>query len=325
MKPFLIIFISAAVVCLLSFPGFSFAKAGESVYASAEEQQLVYEMLEKDYPTYARLAVKDSIAPVYDFDLLGYRAEDSIVLRASKDGMYRYCMKATADKDKGFAGTGIISVTISGGKIESAGAMYPGSEYERVLSASPDYADYAEDIRIVLGRDSIIPPQNVRFVCANGIGNCFYINDGRDSVFVSLLNLNVSWADPYHVDFSVGDDCDFVVIRAGEELESVAKAALQKKEYVDKNGESGAGGSGLAFVPDTALAGVRAENFRDVTDIASYLGQDHRSASMVFPNAFAPKRPVWPFFAAGGAVMLLAALAAGAVLLVRKKRAVKGA
>ncbi|MBR5059290.1 MAG: hypothetical protein IKX06_00790 [Clostridia bacterium] len=314
------IMIAALFVALTVVPICSLAKSDMSVYASLEEQQSIYEMLEKQYPAYAEAAADDCVIPVYHYDVSNYKKDNEISLEKAQNGKFCYYLKAEADESKGFRGSGLISVTVNNGKIESAGMVYPGSGYERVLSSSPSYADYAEDIRIALGKDSVISPKNVRFVYTDGIGNCFYIEDGNDSVFVSLLYLNVSWADPYRVSLSVADDCDFVIIRTGDELEAVAKAVLQKKEYVDKNG---GGGDGAVFVPEVELTGLKAEHFRDVTDVSSYLGQDYRSASMVFPEAFAQKRPVWPFFAAGGAVVLLGSLTAVAVVIVRKKHAQK--
>ena len=300
---------------------------GFSVYASAEEQQLVAEILEKDRPAFREILCRDSISPVYSLDITDYRAGDVMTLEPLEKDTAFYFAKVSSAKDMPYDGPAHAYVAIKDGHVVSSVIQYPSKDDsdQRVIPQSTSYADYAEDIKIALGRDSIIPPQSIRMVCCGGLGNCFYINDRTDECLVCLLAIGDAWVDPYRIDLPVTGDSDFAIIRAGEELEAVAKTVKQKKEYVDKNNESGAGESGLAFVPDTALAGVRADHFRDVSDIASYLGQDYRSVSMVFPYAFAKKRPVWPFFAAGGAVVLLAAVAAGAVILVRKKRTVKDA
>ena len=102
----------------------------------------------------------------------------------------------------------------------------------------------------------------------------------------------------------------------------MAKAALQKKEFVDRQKSEG-GGNGAEFIPGVALTGTAAGHFRDVTDISSYLGEDYRSAGVAFPDAFVERRPVRPFFAIGGGLLLLGAAAAGLAILAGKKHAAK--
>ena len=325
MKNFFVLVIILSVLLACSINTGAAFDDGLSVYASAEEQRLVAELLKKERPIFEGILCEDSISPVYSFDILGYRAGDAITLEPIEQGAGFYFAKVSSSEDLPYDGPAHAYIVIKNDHIVSSVIQYPVKDpsFHRVISQSSSYADYSEDIRLALGREQIVPPQNVRMVCCSGIGNCFYISDKEDECFVSLLAIGDNWVDPYRIDLPVTGDCDFVIIRTGDELEAVAKAVLQKKEYVDKNGGSGDGGDGAVFVPEVELTGLKAEHFRDVTDVSSYLGQDYRSASMVFPEAFAPKRPVWPFFAAGGAVVLLGSLTAVAVVIVRKKHAQK--
>ena len=288
---------------------------GLTVYASKEEQETVCEALNGRVPI--------SVTPVYYYILYdsdtgnGYKNGDEIVLSktprpgtfiysvtlkdyaAPVDGtVYIYSRAMTVVESKnGQMTAGIISCTRS------------AEDNPNYLADSTNYADFAEDIRILSGRDEIIDPKYVRLVAIPNVGECFYIKDSTDEFFYYLSGYLGE------IDITHGAR----ILRVGEDLE---RAAGEVKEYLERErkiqaGEIESGGSSSSDVETAAVEFHPATG--DASDIEAYLGVKIDSFKTHFPEAF--KAPViWPYFVAGGAA-IVAAAAVAVVLIVKKRRA----
>ena len=288
---------------------------GLTVYASKEEQETVCEALNGRVPI--------SVTPVYYYILYdsdtgnGYKNGDEIVLSktprpgtfiysvtlkdyaAPVDGtVYIYSRAMTVVESKnGQMTAGIISCTRS------------AEDNPNYLADSTNYADFAEDIRILSGRDEIIDPKYVRLVAIPNVGECFYIKDSTDEFFYYLSGYLGE------IDITHGAR----IMRVGEDLE---RAAGEVKEYLERErkiqaGEIESGGSSSSDVETAAVEFHPATG--DASDIEAYLGVKIDSFKTHFPEAF--KAPViWPYFVAGGAA-IVAAAAVAVVLIVKKRRA----
>ena len=213
---------------------------------SKEEQETVCEALNGRVPI--------SVTPVYYYILYdsdtgnGYKNGDEIVLSktprpgtfiysvtlkdyaAPVDGtVYIYSRAMTVVESKnGQMTAGIISCTRS------------AEDNPNYLADSTNYADFAEDIRILSGRDEIIDPKYVRLVAIPNVGECFYIKDSTDEFFYYLSG--------YLGEFDITHGAR--IMRVGEDLE---RAAGEVKEYLarqknDPKGEAG-GSSSLDVEP----------------------------------------------------------------------------
>ena len=308
------------VLLSLFTPAFSqtqraFAEEEKSltVYASREEQEAVFNALPDEL---RNSAIPGSVTPLYFYFIYneskdeGYRNGDKIILSKVspyvKDYTYVVSMKDISYFDKTWH-SGMVECTVKNGVITAHGP-YLGETSEYGISMH--YADFAEDIRVLAGRDVIIDPQFVRLVRVYNFGYCFYINDGVDEFFYRLYS--VHWTGDINLDHGTG------ILRVGEDLE---RAAREVKEYLERErkiqaGEIESGGSSSLDVEPAVVEFHPATG--DTSDIEAYLGVKIDSFKTHFPEAF--KAPVvWPYFVAGGAA-IVAAAAVAVVLIVKKRR-----
>ena len=286
---------------------------GLTVYASKEEQETVCEALNGRVPI--------SVTPVYYYILYdsdtgnGYKNGDEIVLsKTPRPGTFIYSVTlkdyaapvdgtdyiysramTVVESNNGQMTAGIISCTRS------------AEDNPNYLADSTNYADFAEDIRILSGRDEIIDPKYVRLVAIPNVGECFYIKDSTDEFFYYLSG--------YLGEFDITHGAR--IMRVGEDLE---RAAGEVKEYLarQKNDPKGEAGGSSSLDVEPAVVEFHPPT-GDTSDIEAYLGVKIDSFKTHFPEAF--KAPVvWPYFVAGGAA-IVAAAAVAVVLIVKKRRA----
>ncbi|MBR6427656.1 MAG: hypothetical protein IKS28_07515 [Clostridia bacterium] len=289
-----------------------------TVYASNNEQDAFMDAVEKLMPEmgFSECVIPGSVTPEYYYSLYdsktdkGYKAGDEIVLSKTypnRKQLYSYIgsLKEIEFQDKRWSG-GFIEVHFQNGlAIDAHPVLSPYEEDGNMISLN--YADFAEDIRVLTGREEIVDPQYVRLVSVFNVGVCFYINDGADEFFYRC------YSDFGNTDVTHGTR----IIRAGEDLE---RAAREVKEYLERErkiqaGEIESGGSSSLDVEPAVVEFHPATG--DTSDIEAYLGVKIDSFKTHFPEAF--KAPViWPYFVAGGAAVAVAA--AVAVILIAKKR-----
>lgn len=283
-----------------------------TVYASAEEQRAFMNAVGDEWTQYI---IPGSVTPLYFYTIYnyktdtGYKAGDAIVLSNKSDTsnsfMYVASMKdITLGND--YWDSGFIDTSVKNGSFSFNMATLFPEDYGATMSMN--YADYAEDIRALTGREDIIDPRYVRLVIVENFGYCFYINDGVDEFFYRLYS--VQWIG--HIDLDHGAR----ILRVGEDLE---RAAREVKEHLERErkiqaGEIESGGSSSLDVEPAVVEFHPATG--DTSDIEAYLGVKIDSFKTHFPEAF--KAPVvWPYFVAGGAAVAAAAVA---VILIAKKR-----
>jgi hypothetical protein len=285
-----------------------------TVYASKEEQEAVFNVLPDELRD---SAIPGSVTPLYYYIIYdeskneGYRNGDAIVLSKVSPYVNEYTyvvsMKDISYFDKTW-NSGIVECTVKNGVITARGPLL-GETAEYGISMH--YADFAEDIRVLAGREEMIDPQYVRLVRVYNFGYCFYINDGVDEFFYVFYSVN--WTGD--IDLAHGAR----ILRVGEDLE---RAAGEVKEHLERERKIQAGEieSGGASSPDVETAVVEFHPATgDASDIEAYLGVKIDSFKTHFPEAF--KAPVvWPYFVAGG-VAIVAAAAVAVVLIVKKRRA----
>ncbi len=284
-----------------------------TVYASPEEQEAILNALPAEL---REAAIPGSVTPQYFFYIYkaskdeGYRKGDEIVLsRVSPAGggySYVVSMENISYHNK-MLDSGAVECQVKNGVIKVIG---PWWNEDPELKVTLNYADYAEDIRVLAGRDEIIDPRYVRLVHVISVGWCFYINDGTDEFFYRFDDLWFGTIDVTH---------GTRILRVGEDLE---RAAREVKEHLERErkiqaGEIESGGSSSLDVEPAVVEFHPATG--DTSDIEAYLGVKIDSFKTHFPEAF--KAPVvWPYFVAGGAAVAAAA-AVAVVLIVKKRRA----
>lgn len=210
---------------------------GESVYASVSDQDAVYSAVlnSKELEFDGITVVKESITPVYVVDFLDYAktgvfkispsvvdsAGRSLVNTSDNPGNFYIAKTITAD---GLFGGNIRFLVADGvaylkgftpsEHFYKQGEDIPGGAYSCI---SYSYADHAKRIQDLLGRDSFVPPEDVRYVLIDNFGYAFYINDGKQE---SLVMLSYSYGVPseYYRD----------IIYIGDELKEMANKRLSE-------------------------------------------------------------------------------------------------
>jgi hypothetical protein len=183
-------------------------------------------------------------------------------------GGNRYYAKAvTAD---GLFG-GNIWFYIENGIARSSGFTPSGlfSDYNHsVFSFS--YADHARRIQELLGRDSFVPVEQVRYVGGSGLGTVFYINDGEMEALVLLSSGGKGNIE------NVFNDGVGGIVYLGDNLQHKAEAVIEKsnermREWEEWQAENpgqiliGGGVSAPTIAPNPSA-------IDDITDISAYLG-----------------------------------------------------
>lgn len=179
------------VFVLIVCPAFA-AENNSTVYASPEEQEYVYCCATKEsFDLYKMLSnnhlsiIKDTITTVYTMDLLDYAHNNTLEITpylihcGGALASQVYTAKVVTSENK-FAGN--LLLYVSEGTAHSLG-FYPSEELKEyfegvekpIFNASCSYADHASRIAKVLGVDSIIQPECVKYMSISGIGDCFFI------------------------------------------------------------------------------------------------------------------------------------------------------
>ncbi len=287
-----------------------------TVYASEEEQMAMMDVLSAsaNRSKYTKYVIPGSITPVYYYMLYdkksgkGYKAGDEIELSKFVPNMGSTCcylatLRGNITRSDEQFNSGMFEFRVKNGVITISGPELISDSYG---SMSYNYADYAEDIRVLSGKDEIIDPQYVRLVHIRNAGLNFYINDGTDEFFY-LISYYVGETDITH-----GNR----IIRAGEDLERAVadiKAFIEDESAIQEmlTGGSSSGEINAAWPEFNTATG-------DTTNIEQYLGVKTSNFKTHFPEAFVTKPQIWPFIVIPGVVTAAAAVVI--VLILRKKR-----
>jgi hypothetical protein len=211
---------------------------GMSVYAPPSEQEELYDIIQNSEMMMRSLdskgvIVKESIAPVYRACFLEY-AETGVlriwphimerVIKAeseSLDGNYYYAKTVTANGlfagNMNFYIEDSIAYTNGFAPTPVLKEYWKGIPEPHIGPTSKSYADHAERIRQLLGRDTFVPTDQVRYVWVDHLGEVFYINDGEREALVVIIGSE---------DVFYGEAGEVVFI--GDELQATAKIVEQK-------------------------------------------------------------------------------------------------
>ena len=238
-KPVLIFGVFLVSMMLLSlFSPFCYAEEEKesTVYASDEEIENIYRIIQENKWDFSALllnneleVLKESITPVYFLDTLDYARSGIISINRSyfrkEDGLV-YTVKLI-DKNKKYAGNMIFYI-----KDNMAGHLLSQSVSSGFYRASCSYADHAERIRKILGREEIIPISDVRYVIIDGVGNFFYVkNNGKDYFIAEgyILEKKEDY-NRYNQDISILDSQQLKVI-ADNQLLRYEQFLLEKEQW----------------------------------------------------------------------------------------------
>ena len=179
-----------AAVCCFS------AESGGSVYASPEDREYVYDCALKDSFDLHNMMVneglsivKESITPVFRFDLLEYAETGKLsitpyeISSEGADAAQRYAAKVINAENE-FAGN--LTLYVDGGIAHSLGFVHAAAQNERYGCASCSYADHAERIASLLGLEEPIPPEDVKYLSVVWIGECFYVQKNGKEYLVPI-------------------------------------------------------------------------------------------------------------------------------------------
>jgi hypothetical protein len=214
---------------------------GVSVYGSAEEREELYEIIRRSenlmrsFNSKSISIAEDAIMPVYRACFLEY-AETGVLRIVSpvriwgqevidapegERGNIYYAKTVTANGL--FAGN--MRVVVGDGIARQNGFapsvhMFGPDDVIHLGQysiTSKSYADHAERIRQLLGRDTFVPTDQVRYVWVDHLGEVFYINDGEREALVVIIGSE---------DVFYGEAGEVVFI--GDELQATAKIVEQK-------------------------------------------------------------------------------------------------
>jgi len=208
---------------------------GMSVYAPPSEQEEVYSIIQNSEKMIDRLnsdgisVVKESIMQVYEACFVEYA--ETGVLRIEPYRMPPHEVDPAIAESESLDGNEYYA------KVVTAGGLFGGNirfyikddvahslVYDLAVSprvTSMSYADHAERIRKLLGKDTFVPTDQVRYVGVNRLGGVFYINDGESEALV------VIFADSSVFYGNTGE-----VVYIGDELREKAKV-IAEKHYAD--------------------------------------------------------------------------------------------
>ena len=298
MKKFLSIVILFALLALsLCVPMTVSASetSGEMVYCSNAEREEIWQRIQTEKPSpWEELEeagiqiVKESITPVYtiDWTALAETGEVEVKLNVtphiSGANYYSYVAK-TITAEGEYGGTYIITV-FDDGRVIGYFTPSPAIDHyrydsitgkRRSNSASCSYADHAERIRLLLNKEEIVSPYDVKYVflasqMVHPRGAYFYIES--EQVFIPIGVTSASATEK--------DVRDFVLTpedmrpQAEKDLEEY-NAFLERKAAWEKEhpGETflAVGGEGS---PYSFSAAPVCSHLGNVNNIAEYLGID---------------------------------------------------
>jgi hypothetical protein len=271
---------SMAMFSVNTFAANSSEMPGGSVYGSRAEQDAVYEAIQKSEQLmfflneYAGVTVlKESITPLYEASLLEYAETGVFTVRLyMPNGNGLKYMAKTVAADGRFAGN--IGIIIRDG-VAKLNGFTPTPALEHLFEpeygfggnafvVSFSYADHAKRIQRLTNRESFLPVDEVRLVGVEGLGNVFYINDGKTEALVSI---------------NAADDVFYnknrEIVYVGRELKKIADGRLaERKAYLAKVAEWQAAHpgekwdiTGDASMPTSAVT----DNVDDIVNIKEHL------------------------------------------------------
>jgi hypothetical protein len=287
---------------------------GTGVYATLEEQNQIIRSFGKQEIEHEGLwfsLVIESIEPQYLIDCKDLAKSGKIELKERRTEQHArfYYAKMLLD-DGRFGGTAVFSER--NGKIELITSLTRLSADSGLISParqklddptsknftslqSPSYADHAEAIRLLLGKEEIIPQEQVRYVTIMGsrwtIGTYFYIQDEDKEYFVScpaddVRNGLISRGRKYG--YFTGDELkDVSKEYLGEYEEYLAK----KEEWEARNpGKRYIGGTGEIALPFKSRSDL--PESKNIVNIREYLAANTKTpVTPVYPKSEEPETP----------------------------------
>lgn len=334
MKKLFMLLVIMLLMCM-AIPVLASEDDGVMVYAPAEERDKVYEMLfdEKSDMKYTLdtqqfQIVKESISYVYEYDKMEFYRSGKLVLK-KVDGLYG--SKMIRKSDGKFAGNmhiDTLSYGFAARKMEEPSLNWRG--FWRVNSndfpdasltyySSCNYADHAENIRILLGKDELISPYNVKLVRLDGGVGVFYIQIDDEEYFIPYGSISIPVEEQYKENIDVGDGLSLLskerIINAMNEWADRVRAKeieieLWKKAHPGEKYNLIGGDIGGANVAFSNPYG----HFDNIIDNMAYFGIDEAAIARKVT-----KRKMIPIiFTVGAGVIVIGVL--GGVLMARRKR-----
>jgi len=287
------------VCCILIFlftmstPGYANSDESKSmVYASGEQLDELYELLQKDsydfhkaLEVYSLIVVKESITPIYTIDLLDYARTGKLKIvplwkshtGLSGNGKGNAYIAKTLTADGKYGGN--IMFYVENGVAYNM--LYTPSEYspswpegvEGYYSASASYADHALRIANIMNEKDFISAYDVKYVVIDMVGEFFYINNSKYSTLVSIGQMSTDKSNQSSdiVDYHMG---------TGDELLTLAKKQLAQYEaFLKEKAEWEAANPGKTWdrVGDYSVPPIMSgcSQVDNIVDIATYLDIDY--------------------------------------------------
>ena len=186
---------------------------------------------------YGLVIVKESISPVNTVDLYEYSTtgvpivEPASLPSRSVQGVF---VAKMLDHEGLFAGNLIFYV--ENGKASMLLAPVQPVRNSQVIFASASYADHAKRISKILNAETIISPEDVRFVILDSIGYFFYIHNNQYNIFVDV---GMIYNSPTEIEDSVAMDLvlDIHELKdmADKQTEAINELLKEKKAWEDEH------------------------------------------------------------------------------------------
>lgn len=283
------------LICLLSLSLTCYAetnKSGSMVYASGEQLDYIYELLQNDsYDLKKALEidsltiVKESITPVYTLNLSEYAQSKKLNvvpmwrshsgLTNNENGNVYVAKTVTLDKQFG----GNIMFYIENGVAYNM--MYTPSEYSPIweetisnrYSASASYADHAARISVALKETEFISVYDVKYVFIDSLGGFFYVSNDKHDMFFATGFVSANSSD------NPIDNVDYAIEAKGELLNIANDYWTKEKNFLAEKAKWEAMHPGKVW-DKTGGAGVSpiitgCSQVDNILDIGSYLNIDY--------------------------------------------------
>jgi hypothetical protein len=246
---------------------------GVSVYGTKTEQDTVYETVQQSPILVPALnernltIVRESISPIYVASLYEYAKTGVFTIKPHQGGTKGdaiYYMAKIVTADGAYAGNTLFYI--------ENGIAHPQIYYSENLSGSNSYADHAERVQTLTGRESFVPASEVRLVGVEGLATVFYVNDGKTEALVYIDGMNGLF--PH----GQGE-----IVYVGKELKEIADEKLAELEgHMSRVAEWEAANPGKAWSYTgsggaAAASGISGE-VNDVVNIVEYLGIEDTDA-----------------------------------------------
>ena len=282
------------LICVMTLSMTCYAETNKSssmVYASGEQLDRIYELLQSDSYDLKKLleinslkVLKESITPVYTLNLSEYaktKELNVVPMWRSHSGLASngngnvYVAKILTE-DKHFAGNIMFYIEND----VAYNMMYTPSEHspmwrtnDNKYSASTSYADHAARISVALKETEFVSVYDVKYVVIDSVGDFFYVsNDKHDKLFATGY-VSVDPSDN-HI-----DEVDYSIEATGELLSLADDFWTNEKNYLAEKAEWEAMHPGEIW-DETGWESVSpiitgCSQINNILDIASYLNIDY--------------------------------------------------